>query len=106
MVLNEEKRAKLADALTRCQRVSEAVGTSAPHTLVPATVAPSPTPCTPIVMVILAAAQVSLAPPPCERRVVEIESDDDSVEGPVFKRLRPTTATASQSSTTGCSTSL
>ena len=57
MVLNEEKRAKLADALTRRQGVSGAVGTSAPHTFVSATAAPSSTPSTPI-------ATLSLLPPP------------------------------------------
>jgi len=101
MVLNEEKRVKLADALTCRQGVSGAVGTSAPQALVSAAVAPSPTPSTPIVAVPLVAAQVSPTPPPLERRVVAIESDEDSVEGPVFKRLRPTTTTASHSSTAG-----
>jgi len=77
------------------------VGTSAPHTLISATAAPSPTPSTPAVAVPLAATQASPAPFPYERKVVEIESDEDSVEGPVFKRLRPTTAMASHSSTVG-----
>jgi len=36
---------------------------------------------------------------------VEIESDEDSAEGPIFKRLRPTTTTTSHSSTAGCPTS-
>ena len=106
MVLNEEKRAKLPDARTRRQGVSWVMGTSAPHALVSATVAPSPIPFTPIVAVPLAAAQASPTPPPCERRVVEIESDEDSAKGPVFKRLKPTTPTASHSSTAGHPTSL
>jgi len=37
---------------------------------------------------------------------VEIESDEDFAEGSVFKRLRPTTATTSHSSTAGRPTSL
>ena len=37
---------------------------------------------------------------------MEIESDEDSAEGPVFKRLRPTTATTTHSSTAGCLASL
>jgi len=37
---------------------------------------------------------------------VEIESDEDSAEEPFFKRLRPTTTTASHSSTVGRLTSL
>jgi len=94
------------NALTYRQGVSGAVGTSAPHALVSATATPSPTPSTPIVAVPLAVAQASLAPPPCERRVVDIEYDEDSAEGPVFKRLRPMTATISHSSTVGRPTSL
>jgi len=106
MVLNEEKRAKLANALTRRQGVSGVVGTSAPHALVSVAATPSPTPSIPIAAVPLAAAQASPTPPPRERRVVEIKSDEDSAEGPVFKRLRPTIATTSHSSTVGHPTSL
>jgi len=91
MVLNEEKQAKLVGAFTRRQGVCGGVGTSAPHALVSATVAPSPTPTTPTVAVPLAIAQALPAQFPCERKVVEIESDKDSVEGLVFKRLRPMT---------------
>jgi len=65
MVLKEEKRVKLAYALTHRQGVSGAVGTSTPHTFVSATAAPCPSPSTPIVAVPLAAAQASPAPPPC-----------------------------------------
>jgi len=105
MVLNEKKRAKLDDALTHRQGVSGAVDTSTPHALVSATAAP-PTPSTPIVVVPLATALASPAPPPCERRVVDIESDEDSAEGPVFKKLRPTMTMISHSSTVGLPTSL
>jgi len=99
MVLNKEKRAKLADALTRRQGVSGAVGTCAPHALVSAAAVPSPTPSIPIAAVPFAAAQASPALPPREKRVVEIESDENSADGPVFKRRRPTTKTTSHSST-------
>ena len=99
MVLSEEKRASLAGILTRRQGVSGGVGTSSPHALASATAAPSPTPSTSTVAVPLVATQASPAPLPCERKVVEIESDEDSAEGPVFKRLRSTTATTSRSST-------
>jgi len=56
MVLNEEKRSKLARALIRRQGVSGGVGTSAPHALISATVAPSPTPSAPAVAVPLTTA--------------------------------------------------
>jgi len=89
MVLNKEKRAKLVGTLARCQGASNAAGTSV--------VAPSPTPSTPIVAIPLAVAQASPAPPPLEedKGVVEIESDKDSVELPVFKRRRLVMATTS-----------
>jgi len=101
MVLNEEKRAKLANILTRRQGMFGGASTSTPHALASATVAPSPTPSTSTVAVPLAAAQASPAPFPYERKVLEIESDEYSTEGLVFKRLRPTTTT-SHSSTAGC----
>jgi len=104
MVQNEEKRAKLADILTGRRGTPGGAGTSSLHALAFATVAPSPTPSTPIVVVPLAAAQASLALFPYEK-VVEIESDEDSTEGPIFKRLRSTTATTSHSSTVGRSAS-
>jgi len=95
IMLNEEKRAKLVDALARRQGASRAADGSA--------VAPSPTSSTPIVVVPLVVAQASLAPPPLEedKGVVEIESDEGSAEGPVFKRRRPMIATTSRSSTAG-----
>ena len=85
-MLNEEKRAKLADTLARRQRASGATGASI--------AAPSPTPSILIAAVHLAVAQASPAPPPLEedKGVVEIESDEDFVEGPM-------TATTSHSST-------
>ena len=61
----------------------------------------TPTPSTSAVAVPLVAAQASPAPFPYERKEVEIESDEDSAKGPVFKSLRPTTATASHSSIAG-----
>jgi len=105
MVLNEEKRAKLAGILTRRQGMSGGVGPSSPHALTSAIVAPSSTPSIPVVAVSLAAAQVSPAPFAYERKVVEIELDEDSAERPISKRLRPMTAMASHSSTTGRSAS-
>ena len=104
MVLNEEKRAKLDGILTHRQGISGGAGTSSPHALAFATVATSPTSSTPAVAVPFTAAQASPTPFSCEK-VVEIESDEDSAEGPISKRLRPTTTTASHSSTAGCSAS-
>jgi len=105
MVLNEEKRAKLAGILTRRQGVSGGASTSTPRALASATAAPSPTPSTPAVAIPLAAAQTSPAPFPYERKVVEIKSDEESAEGSVLKRLRPTMTTTSHSSTIGRPTS-
>jgi len=108
MVLNEDKQAKLADALTRRQGAFGAVGTSAPHALVSAAAAPSPTLFTSIATVPLVVAQASPTPPPREedKGVVEIESDEDSAEGPVFKRRKATMAVTSHSSTTSHPASL
>jgi len=103
MVLSEEKRAKLAGNLTRRRGMSRSAGTSSPHALASATAAPSPTPSIPAVAVPLVAAQSSPAPFPYESRVVEIDSDENSTEGPIFKR--PTPAGASHSSSTGRSAS-
>jgi len=106
MVLSEEKRAKLAGILTRRREMSRGAGTSSAHALASATVAPSPTPSIHVVVVPLAAAQSSPAPFPYESRVVEINSDENSTEGPISKRLRPTPAGASHSSSTGRPASL
>jgi len=100
MVLNEEKRAKLAGILARCRRMSGGAGTSSPYALAFATAARTPS----YVTVPFATAQASLAPFPCEK-VVEIEFDEDSAEGQVSKKLRLTTVTASHSSTVGRPTS-
>jgi len=105
MVQNKEKRAKLAGILTRCQGMFGGAGTSSPHALASATVAPSPTPSIPAVAIPLAAAQSSPTPFPYESKVVEIELDENSVEGPLSKRLRPTPAMASHSSSIGRSAS-
>ena len=79
------------------------MGTSSPHALASTTVASSPTPSTPAVVVPLAAAQSS--PAPYEGKVVEIKSDENSAEGPISKRLRPTPTMAFHSSSTDCSVS-
>jgi len=105
MVLNKEKRAKLAGILTRCQGMSGGAGTSSPHARASATATPLPTPFIPTVAIPLVAAQSSPAPFPYESKVVEIELDENSIEGPISKRLRPTPAMASHSSSTGRSAS-
>jgi len=95
MVLAKEKRAKLAGILTRRRGVVGGVGTSSPCALSSTTSVPSPTPFVPAFVVFLAPAQASPAPFPYERKVVEIEFDEDSAEGPISKRLRLMTATTS-----------
>jgi len=73
--------------------MSRGVGISSPHALASATVAPSPTPSTLAVPLV---AQSSPAPFPYE---------NNSAERPLSKRLRPTSAIASRSSSTGRSVS-
>ena len=62
-------------------------GTSSPHALAFATVAPSPTASIPAVAVPFAAGQSSPAPFPYESKVVEIESDENSAEGQSLRGL-------------------
>jgi len=87
MVLNEEKQAKLTGILTRHRGMSGGAGTSSSHALASATAAPSSTPSIHAVAVPLVVAQSSPAPFPYESKVVEIESDENSAEGPISKRL-------------------
>jgi len=90
MVLTEEKRARLTDALARRQGASDA-GTS--------------TPSAPIAAIPLATAQASPMLTPLEKSkgVVAIDSDEDededTGEGIVFKRRRVVVAATSHSST-------
>jgi len=103
IVLNEEKRARLANALARRPGAPGAVGASAAPAPISAAVAPSLTPSSPIVAVPLAAVQASSVPTPFEKGkgVVEIASDEDSVERPVFKRHMSMIAATSHSTTEG-----
>jgi len=98
MVLNKEKRARLADALTRRQRALSVAGASAPSAPIDsAHAAPSPAPSAPIAAVPQAAVRASPTPATLEKDkgVLEIASDKDSVEGPVFKRQRAVVAMTS-----------
>jgi len=85
--------------------MSRGVGTSSHHALASATAAPSPTPSTLGVTVPLAAAQSSPAPFPYKGKVVEIDLYENFTKGPISKRLRPTLAMGSHSSSTGHSIS-
>jgi len=88
MVLNEEKRARLADALARRLGAMSDAGASVPSA--------------PIVAVPLAIVQDLPAPAPLEKNkgVVEINSEDeDSREGVIFKRRRVVAVTTSHSAT-------
>jgi len=106
MVLSKEKKAKLANALARRQRVPKAAGASAPFVAITAT--PSPTPSVPIVVVPLASAQTNPAPSSLKKGkgVVDIESDEDTEKGPAFKRHRAMVTATSHSSTEGTPASL
>jgi len=109
MVLNEEKRARLADALARRQGALGVAGASASFAPISAHAAPSPAPSAPIVAVPLVDVRASPAPAPLEKDkgVVKIESDGDkdTVEGPVFKRRKAVVAATSYSTTMGHPTS-
>ena len=102
MVLNEEKRARLVDALTCRHGALGVAGASTPSAPISAPAAPSPTPSALIVAVPLAAVRASPAPTPLEKDkgVVEIESGDgDTAEGPVFKIRKVVRAATSHSAT-------
>ena len=90
MGLSEEKRAKLTDILTRLHGVSRDVGTSLQHARALAAAASSPVPSNPGVSVPLTVVQPSPASLPCRGKVVVIESDEDSAEGPIYKKPKPT----------------
>jgi len=100
MVLNEEKWARLANTFARRPGEFGVAGVSTSPTPISA---PSPTPSAPIVAVSLAAVQASPAPTPLEKgkEVVEIASDEDFAEGPIFKRSRAMVAATSHSTTEG-----
>jgi len=89
MVLNEEKRVRLADALARCQGAVSGTGAS--------------TPSAPIAAILLATAQASPMPTPLEKSkgmiAIDSDEDEDTEEGIVFKRRRVAAATTSHSST-------
>jgi len=104
MVLSEEKRARLTDILARLRGISRDVGTSH-HALTSATATPSPTPSAPGVAVPLAVVQSSPAPLPYKGKAVVIESDENSAEGPISKRPKPTPVMVSHSYSTGRSVS-
>jgi len=105
MVLSKEKRARLTDILARLCGISRDVGTSRQHALAFATIAPLPTLSNPGVAVPLAAIQSSPTPLPCKGKAVVIESDEDSSEGPISKRPKPTPVMVSHPSSTGRSVS-
>jgi len=89
MVLNKEKRARLADALARRHGALSGASASAPSA--------------PIVVVLLATAQASPMLTPLEKNkgIMSIDSDDDedTGEGIVFKRRRVAAATTTHSAT-------
>jgi len=89
MVLNEEKRVRLVDALARCQGATSGTGASAPSA--------------PIATIPLATAQASpmLTPLRKNKGVVatDLDEDEDIGEGIVFKRQRVVDAVTSHSST-------
>jgi len=105
MVLNEEKMARLAYALTRRQRALGGAGASAPSApFDTAQVAPAPAPSAPIGVVPLATVRASPAPTPLEKNkwVMEIDSkNEDFAEGPVIKRRRAVVAKTFHSTTIG-----
>jgi len=105
-VLNEEKRARLADALAHRQGALGGAGASAPSAPIDtAQAAPTPAPSAPIAVIPLATTRASPTPTPLERNksVVAIDSDEDkdTGEGPIFKRKRAIVTTTSHSTIVG-----
>jgi len=123
MVLNEEKRAKLAEVLVLCEEAATDAGALTLASNI-ALVAPSPAPSTPLNVVPLAAPGASPTPAPLDvvplaavgasstpaplKRVVEIVSNDeaDTTEDLVFKKRKVAVAAISHSSSVGRPTSL
>jgi len=101
MVLNKEKRASLTNVVARRPGAPRVASASPPPAPISTAAAPSPTPFAPIAAVPLTAVQASPAPTLLEKGkgVVEIESDEDSAEGSVFKRRRAMVAATSHSTT-------
>jgi len=102
MVLNKEKRARLAEVLALHEEAVADVGASAPSAPPTNQAVPSPTPSAPLAAVPLATVRASPTPAPLEKGkgVVEIVFDDeeDTMEGPVFKRCKVAIAAISHSS--------
>jgi len=111
MVLNAEKRARLAEVLSLRDDAAAGAGASAPTAplatqTIPAPpstqTTPVPASSAPITAIPLATAKASppLAPLEKGKGVVHISSDDeeDTMEGPVFKRRKVATVATSHSS--------
>jgi len=81
------------------------VGTSLQHARALAAAASSPIPSKPGVSVPLPAVQPSPTSLSRQGKVVVIESDEDSTEGPIYKKPKPTPVMVSHSSSSGGSTS-
>jgi len=103
MGLTEEKLAKLTDILTRLHGVSRDVGTSLQHARARAlaTAASSPVPSNPGVSIPLPVVQSSPTSLSCRHKAVVIKSDEDSAEGSIYKKPKPTPVTVSHSSSSG-----
>jgi len=111
MVLNAEKRARLAEVLSLQDDANAGAGASTPTaqpatqtTPVPPSIQTTPVPASssPITAIPLATVKASPPPAPIEKGkgVVHISYDDeeDTMEAPVFKRRKAATAAASNSS--------
>jgi len=105
MGLTEEKRTKLTDILTRLHGVSRDVGTSLQHARALAAAASSHVPSNPGVSVPLPSVQPYPTSLSCRGKTVVIESDEDSAEGPIYKKPNPTLVMVSHSSSSGRSAS-
>ena len=95
----------MTDILARLRGISRDVGTSRQHALAFATTVPSPTLSTPGVAVPLVAVQSSPTPLPYKGKAIVIELDENSAEGSISKKPKPTTTMASHSFSTGRSVS-
>jgi len=101
MGLTEEKWAKLTDILTRLHGVSRDMGTSLQHARALTATTSPPVPSNLGVSVPLPAVQPFPTSLSCRGKAVVIELDEDSAEGPVYKKPKPTLVMVSHSSSSG-----
>jgi len=102
MVLNAEKRARLAEVLSIRDDAAAGAGASAPPAPPATQTTPAPASSAPIAAIPLATVRASPPPTPLEKNkgvvLITSEDEEDTMDGPVFKRRKAATAATSHSS--------